>query len=242
MRWDDDKDGQGIAYGPVATTTHLSVGTHHISATVTDSQGGVRVVGPVTINVVAQPPKVSINQPNPGTTFGSDQTINLRGLASDPQQGDLGSSATWSVDGTPVGTGASLFQYRIPTQGTHTITLSATNGATLSSSASTNVTIGPATGKPTVAITSPADASGFNAGDRITFSATANAQGSATVPNTGYTWTDDIDGKLGTGRTIIHTLSGSICETIFHHVTVTATDTLGRSATDTITVRDGSIC
>jgi hypothetical protein len=161
-------------------------------------------------------------------------------LASDLQQGDIGSSETWSVDGIQVGTGASLFQYRIPTQGTHTITLSATDGANLSSSASINLTIGPATGKPTVAITSPANGSGFNPTDQITFAATANAQGSATIPNTGYTWTDDIDGKLGTGRTIRHKLSGSIRDTIVHHVTVTATDTLGRSANDT--VQDGGIC
>ena len=124
----------------------------------------------------------------------------------------------------------------------HTVTLSAIDGANLSSSASINLTIGPATGKPTVAITSPANGSGFTPTDQITFAATANAQGSATIPNTGYTWRDDIDGKLGTGRTIRHKLSGSICDTIIHHVTVTATDTLGRSATDTITVQDGGIC
>jgi hypothetical protein len=51
-----------------------------------------------------------------------------------------------------------------------------------------------------------------------------------------------LDGALGTGQTIKRTLTGSNCVIYTHHVTVTATDSLTRKASDTITVSVGSIC
>ena len=243
IHWFDD--GTEIAAGYHHSTfalSTLSPGTHHISVLVEDSQGGVRYAGPVTISIVVRPPEVKIEQPVNGETIGSDETRTYRGSAFDWQEGDLSASATWSVDGTPVGTGASLFRYRIPTEGTHTVTLSATNGAGASGSASVTVNVGPPTGKPSVQITEPASGSNFAGGEPITFSAEADAQGGATIPESGYSWSDDVDGALGTGRTITRTLSGSQCEIIIHHVTVTATDSFSRSASDTITVNVGSIC
>jgi hypothetical protein len=243
IRWYDDGTEIGAGLGlHTFSLASLSPGTHHISATVEDSQGGVRYAGPVTISIVVHPPGVRIEQPVSGQIFGSDETRTYRGSAFDSQEGDLSASATWSVDGTPVGTGASLFRYRIPTEGTHTVTLSATNGAGASGSASASVNVGPPTGKPSVQITSPASGSNFAGGEPITFTANAEPQGGATVPESGYSWSDDVDGALGTGKSITHTLSGSQCEIIVHHVTVTATDSFSRSASDTITVNVGSIC
>jgi hypothetical protein len=242
IRWDSDRDGQGIGHGYIFTTSNLSPGVHHISTTVTDSQYGTRVAGPITVTVVVQPPTVRIDQPANGSMFGSDEVVNYRGFAFDPQQGDIASSAIWSVDGVPVGTGAKLFPYRIPTEGTHTVTLSATNTAGASSSTSIRVNIGPPTGKPTVQITSPESESSFEAGQSITFTAQSEGLGGATVPESGYSWSDDLDGPLGTGKTIKHVLSGSSCVIFTHHVTVTATDTFNRKASDTIAVSVGSIC
>jgi hypothetical protein len=238
-----DSDGHKVGSGSIFTTSTLESGTHQITVTAEDSQGASRVAGPVTIHIFpAQPPTVKLNLPADGATFGLDQTVDYRGSAFDPQDGDLGASATWSVDGAQVGTGATLFQYRIPTQGTHTVTLSVTDSAQLSASASITVHVGPATGKPTVTITTPADGTNFAVGQPITFTANATAPGGATVPDSGYRWSDDIDGPLGTGKTITHMLTGSPCEIIDHRVTVTATDSFGGSASDTITVNDGSIC
>ncbi len=242
IRWDSDKDGRGVGYGHIFTTTKLSPGTHHITAVVTDSQGGTTTTGPITINVVVQPPTVRIDEPANGASFASDQTVPYRGSAFDPADGDLDASATWSVDGTAVGKGASLLLYRIPTEGTHTVTLSATNSGGVSSSASITVDVGPPTGKPSVRITSPENESNFGVGEPITFSATAETLGGATVPESGYRWSDSLEGPLGTGKTITHTLSGSSCEIFFHQVTVTVTDSFNRTATDTITLKVGSIC
>jgi hypothetical protein len=186
---------------------------------------------------------VKINAPADGAAFGADETINFRGSATDPQDSDIGPSATWSVDGgPPVCTGAALCPFRIPTQGAHIVTLTATNSGGLSSHDSIKVNIGPATGKPSVAITQPADGAFFSPGEQITFTGSASAPGGATIPESGYVWTDDVDGQLGTGHTIQHTLSGFPCSSTTHHVTLTVTDTFNRTNADHITVYDGQIC
>ena len=71
----------------------------------------------------------------------------------------------------------------------------------------------------------------FGPGEVLTFSATADAQGVATIADAGYVWNDSVDGFLGTGATIQHTLTSA---TTIHDITVTVTDSLGRTNTDAI--------
>ena len=234
-RWTSDRDGP-IGSGRILNTTTLSPGNHAISVQVANSQGGTRAAGPVTISLVIQPPTVRLDGPAEGSSFAADQRINFRGSAFDGKDGDIGAAATWSVDGTAVGTGASLRQRQISTPGPHTITLSATNSGAITRSASTHVTVGPPTGKPSVLITSPplppnATDRYFGPGEVLTFSATADAQGLATIASSGYVWTDSVDGFLGAGPTIQHTLTSA---TTIHDITVTVTDSLGRIGTDKI--------
>jgi hypothetical protein len=136
--------------------------------------------------------------------------------------------------------GATLFRDRIETEGQHTVTLSATNSQNVSSTAKVVVDVGPPLGKPSVEITSPTAGSNFAPGEQIHFTASAEALGEATVRE--YVWSDDKDGLLGAEQSIMHTLSGSTCEIIEHHVTVVVTDSFGRTASDTITVFDGGLC
>jgi hypothetical protein len=243
ISWNDDKDGLEIGHGFTFTTKALTPGTHHIYARIVDSQEGVRVTDPITVRVVVQPPTVTISGPSKGATFGSDQFINFRGVAFDGHDGDIGASATWSVDGVTVGKGATLLRHNIPTQGTHTITLSATNGGGITSTASTSVLVGAPTGQPSVLITTPANEAFFAPGEVARFTAEAEALGAATVSESGYSWSDDKDGFLGAGKDIMHTLSGFACGGfISHHVTVTVTDSLNRKASDSIDVSDGQVC
>ena len=240
--WNDDKDGPDIGRGFIFTTHSLSPGLHHIYARITDSQGGVRVTDPITVHIVVQPPHVTITAPINGSEFAADQFINFRGTAFDGAQGDLSTSAVWSVDGKAVGIGASLFKYDINSPGAHTVTLSATNSAGATSSASITVTIGPPSGNPSVQITEPEDESSHAPGELIRFHADVETLGGATVSESGYVWSDDLDGPLGTGKTLEHTLSGSMCVIEEHHVTVTVTDNFSRTAKDTIIVFDGGLC
>jgi hypothetical protein len=243
ITWNDDVAGAGFGHGSAFGDSNLAPGVHHISVTAVDSQGGERTVGPITIHVVVEPPHVEIDHPADGTTYGNDQTISFRGEAIDPEQGDIGPSATWSLDGTPIGTGARLLQYKIATVGTHTVTLSATNGGGATSSASITVHVVPGTGAPSVSITNPPDNDDVAAGTPVTFTATATTASGATIPDADISWNDDLDGPLGTGSTITKTLTGSSCQIYVHHVTVTASDTgNGQSATDEVTVNDGGIC
>jgi hypothetical protein len=241
ITWNDEVTHQELGQGFVFTTRSLSPGNHRIYARIADSQGGVRVTDPITVHVVVRPPAVAISGPAKGSTYGSDQFINFRGSALDPHDGDIGANATWLVDGATVGKGATLLTHNIPTEGTHTITLTATDSGGATSSASTSVVVGSPVGKPSVVITSPENGSFFAPGEPIKFNAEAQALGAATVSE--YVWSDDLDGLLGATKEVTHTLSGFACGGFTqHHVSVTVTDSLKRTATDTIEVNDGQVC
>ncbi|MFN8173292.1 MAG: Ig-like domain-containing protein [Candidatus Nanopelagicales bacterium] len=233
--WNDDKDGR-IGTGRLMTTSALTPGTHHITVTATNSQGGTRTAGPVTVTMTVQPPQVRIDAPADGAAFGTDETINLRGSAFDPKDGDVSDQATWSVDGTPVGKGARLLPTQITTQGAHLVSLAYTNSGGLTANAAIKVNVGPPTGKPAVTITQPTLPPGYvdryvTPGVPFTLAATADAQGVATIADSGYVWTSNLSGSLGTGPSIQATLPAGT-----HQVTVTVTDSLGRVGTDTVKI------
>ena len=211
--------------------------------TVDGLPGGYADAGPLTVNVVVHPPQVQDQRSRRRLSFPSDQAINFRGSAFDPQDGDLAASATWSVDGVPVGSDATLFPFRIAQQGAHIVTLSATNSGALSATDGIKVNIGPATGHPSVSITSPDDNSFVGVGEAKTFTASASAPGGATISS--YRWTDVPTGHpevtLGTGSSISATLSNFLSDDGYHRVTVTVTDSFGRTASDSITVSVFSI-
>jgi hypothetical protein len=235
IRWVSDRDGL-IGTGSVLTTTHLSIGEHLIWAEVRDSTGGFAETSVLRVHVVARPPAAQIDSPGEGATFGSNQVVNFRGRASDPSQGDLSARATWSVDGMQVGTGATLLRYRIPTEGTHTVTLSVSNDAHLSASASIKVNIGPPVKGPSVSITSPANEASFGPGEAIHFSGVA--EGEAPFK---YSWSDEPDGFLGTEQSFTRALSGG-CEIVTHHVKLVVTDGNGEMGSDSVKVTEGTIC
>ena len=102
--------------------------------------------------------------------------------------------------------------------------------------ASIKLNIGPATGKPSVTITDPPLLPLYVdryvvPGVPFTLAATADAQGVATIPSSGYKWTSNLAGALGTGPSIQATLAAGT-----HQVTVTVTDSLGRVGTDTVKI------
>ena len=109
ITWKSDKDGPFGANNYIISASSLSPGVHHITAEVEGDQYGVRVTAPIMVRVEVASPKVRITQPATGSSFGSDQTVTYRGEVIDQYDADLAQSATWSVDGTPVGNGASEF-------------------------------------------------------------------------------------------------------------------------------------
>lgn len=89
---------------------------------------------------VNDPPTVSITSPVDGSTFDSGATILFEGTASDPEDGDLTASLSWtsSIDG-PIGTGGS-FSTTL-SDGNHTITASVTDSGGKTGSASISITV-----------------------------------------------------------------------------------------------------
>jgi hypothetical protein len=258
IQWQEEQNG-AVGSGDQLTLSGLSPGSHRITATATgceklpDDPVGTcrwRLAGTdtVTITVRAEPPAVTITNPLDGASVASDQTVSFRGSAQDPGQGALtGDALAWHIDypppdGTDFGHGV-LTSYRIGVPGIHTVTLTATNGAGLTASDSITLNVGGPSGNPSVAITAPPDGSDFPDGDTMPITFRASAFDAAGNPLSGGTiqWTDDLDGSLGTGEQIAHTLTAGANTYRVHHVTATVTDSGGNTGSDTITVTSGTI-
>ena len=140
LTWSSSLAGT-IGSGASFTAT-LGIGTHTVTASVTDSGG---LTGSDAINVIvnAAPPVVTITAPSDGSTFTEGTTVVFTGTAVDIEDGDLSATLSWSssLDGS-FGSGASISTSTLST-GAHTITASATDSRGLAASASINVTINP---------------------------------------------------------------------------------------------------
>src|SRR5581483_1046426 len=194
-----------------------------------------------TFTVVAGSLSVAIAAPTDGQSFQVGQQISFSGSGRDSGLGDLpASDLSWDLgDGTHMtGTG---FTHAYSATGTKTITLTGTAGPD-SGNATIHITINSAspTGPPTVSITSPSQNQNFpNGGTQpITFSADARAANGSAEPDSRVCWTDDVDGSLGCGNTISHTLSQGDSSPRTHHVTVTVTDH-GQEAHASVTIDSG---
>ncbi|MDX1449010.1 MAG: hypothetical protein R3246_08075, partial [Acidimicrobiia bacterium] len=126
LSWVSDLDGV-IGSGGSFSTSALSVGTHVVTASVSDS-GGLSgsdvvsvVVDPVPVN---QAPSVSITSPPDGLVVIAGDSVSFVGSASDAEDGDLSASLSWvsDLDGV-IGSGGS-FSTSALSVGTHVVTAS----------------------------------------------------------------------------------------------------------------------
>lgn len=90
---------------------------------------------------------------------------------------------------------------------------------------------------PDVRINSPDDGSTFSAGESIAFTGEAydyedSNRTSEPMPENSLVWTSDIDERIGTGSSFVKSdLSAG-----YHVITLTATDSLGKEGTDSISI------
>jgi hypothetical protein len=154
LSWSSNIDGS-IGSGS-SFARALSVGTHVVTAAVSDS-GGLQASQQVTVTVNAttnSAPAVSIGSPANGASYSQGSAISFSGSASDTQDGNLSSRLSWrsSVDGA-IGTGSSFSRTLSP--GTHVVTASVTDAGGLSGSAQVTITVTmsvPATSTPTLTV------------------------------------------------------------------------------------------
>lgn len=204
LAWSSSLSG-ALGTGSPLTLSNLGVGTHQISLTVTDS-GGNTDVATIQVTVLAQnqPPTASITSPSSGQSFTAGTTVQLRGSATDPEDGALtGASLVWSSnkDGV-IGTGASVDTASL-TVGQHTLTLTATDVGGRTGSASVTVTIAQAPAKlpPIARLTGPTSA---QVGQQLSFSGATSSDPDGTIVSYTFDFGDGSAPVTGTATSATH--------------------------------------
>jgi hypothetical protein len=138
--WRTDLDTAPLGSG-LALTTTLPVGDNVVTCTATDSDGKT---GSDTITIASRSPYAQINHPgNNETRSIGDGDFPFSGVARDLEDGALtGASMVWTsnIDGE-LGTGESFDA--LPSQGVHTITLTATDDDANTHAVSITLTMNP---------------------------------------------------------------------------------------------------
>ncbi|HSF17945.1 MAG TPA: hypothetical protein VLK65_20575 [Vicinamibacteria bacterium] len=171
-------------------------------------------------------PTVTITAPANGSVFEFAQNVTFSGTATDPQQGNLTPSLSWSssLNGN-IGSGGS-FSTTTLFSGTHTITAKVTDNGYLTGTAQITITVNPNT-PPSVSIFAPSDGSVFPVGTSIFFDGSASDAQQGNLSGI-MVWTSDIQGLLGTGASFSKMdLSAGL-----HTIIASVTDNGGATSTD----------
>ena len=229
---------QNTATGDSPTITTLELGVHTVTVTATDSKG-ITGTDSITINITASGTSggdgggflVDITSPvNGATVVFVDGTSNVTYSAA--TSGGTGTiTLTWQVKGPST---ENTFTGDSPTitfleTGVHTITVTARDGSGLTATDSISITVS----NLVVDITAPVNGATITFVDsaaNVTFSASTSG-GTGTIT---YTWQTEGPATENTASGATPTIT--FLEEGVHTVTVTAKDTNGVTATDSITI------
>lgn len=241
--WTSSAGGQ-VATGANAIASLAAVGDQVLTVAATDSAGGV---GSASINITivsATAPTVTIISPTAGTTVNRNEAIQFQCTATTPAGAAIpDANITWQSALSGALPSGSSMTASLTTAGADTITCTATDPATNGTANATVAITVNAQQAPTVQITDPGTAEIYvKPGDTgqfdpaVVFNATArdfNVGGGGGNLTSAITWTLNPGGTaLGTGGTAAHTFTTLGVFT----VTASATDSLGATATDVVTV------
>lgn len=234
-----------LPYECTSTLSELTLGQHIITATATDPFEGTST-HQIVVTVVNRPPQPEITKPVGTESLFSHIPVEFVAFVPDPDETITDAQIAWSsdLDGS-LGTGMVLLQTL--TAGTHTITMTATDGKGLSASDQVVVTVATGAGSPTPVITSPANATLFGPGQQVTLQGLATDPEDGTLSGLSLEWSSDRDGVLGTGESVTFTPSFVPSQTpgcpggAEHVITLKATDSDNHVVTVTIVVNVGCI-
>ena len=229
-----------IKHAPFDCDALLPAGAHKITATIVDPYGS-SASDSISLNVANAPAAAYITYPPDGTTINSNQSVDLRGYGYSPVQQQYPLALTWTTNlqNGQLGTGTQV-STMLP-KGDNVITLKASN-VQGSGTASITIHVLGAADVPSVQIQSPKDGADSSLNAPVNFSGTATDPVDGPLHGNALRWTDNIDGVLGTGDAFVKVLSGGACAPLVHHITLTATNKAGKSASTMVTVWVGSIC
>ena len=210
----------------------LSIGTHTITANVTDTDGNVGSAS-ISVTILADvAPTVTITAPadNSQVTVGS--SVTFTGTASDTLDGTISGSLNWysSRDGS-IANNTSSFNTTSLSTGTHTITANVTDTDGNVGSSTISVQIVSAD-VPTVTITAPANNHKVTVGTSVTFTGTASDTLDGTISGS-LDWYSSRDGSIQSNSASFSTTSLS---TGTHTITANVTDTDGNVGSASISV------
>ncbi|MFM2162705.1 MAG: hypothetical protein RLZZ383_2217 [Pseudomonadota bacterium] len=178
-------------------------------------------------------PTVTIERPADGARIATPDAVNLVGVATDPEDGELPDDAlAWTSDRDgALGSGAALTTAL--TEGTHRLTLTATDSRGATGAASIDVVVSGDNQPPTPTILAPTTWAVLREGEPLVLEGRADDPEDGALPTGGLVWTSSIDGLWGQGSPL--TIGApSLGE---HLIVLTAIDTLGASAQAAVTLR-----
>ncbi len=141
LDWTSNLDMGSIGTGGSFSTSTLSVGTHVITATATDSNSNT---GFDSISITIDPnvaPTVVISSPADGAVVIAGANVTFTGSATDPEDGDISSSLSWTSNLEGTLPGGATFMAPLTMPGLHTITADVVDLGGLPGSDMVNVTV-----------------------------------------------------------------------------------------------------